>query len=293
MSMMPKAIFKDNTLQQEFDMQGCVIIDLLGEGQVEALKSLYGNYFPNPAEKFYSSSFDNNFELKTEISNKIGAIIQTGLEAHFKNYTWFGSVFMSKGKDSGAQIPMHQDWTYVDESKFVSMNVWVALQDTDNTNGTLQVIKGSHKWHNNLRSPTIRFYFDGHQQLLKTKLETINLKAGQSLVFNHGIIHSSNSNQSEHTRLAVNAGIKSKGAPFVYYYYNKEEPGWIEKFEQEDDFLMRFTDFHQAILQRPTVGRSAGKLPFKHITANREEVERILNPPAQNTFLKKISAFFQ
>lgn len=78
-------------------------------------------------------------------------------------------------------MPMHQDWTIVDETKFVALNIWTPLQQTTELNGTLEVIKGSHRWHE-VRAPTLPFYFDGYQSQLKNCLTAIPSAPGEAIM---------------------------------------------------------------------------------------------------------------
>ena len=148
-------IFKDKKLQKQFDENGYVKIKLLESTDVEALLKLFTQHFPNPSKDFFSSSYESNFDFKKEVSRQIGDVICNRLDSQFENYTWFGSAFLSKGNGDRSEMPMHQDWTIVDEKRFVALNIWTPLQDTTEENGTLEVIPGSHKWHDSLRAPSL------------------------------------------------------------------------------------------------------------------------------------------
>ena len=269
-------IFKDDQLQQQFDKDGFVKITLLNEKDIETLKLLFSVYFPNPSADFFSSSYENNIELKKEISNKIGEIMLPNLEKVFSNYTWFGSAFLSKGNGARSEMPMHQDWTIVDETKYVALNIWTPLQDTTEENGTLEVLKGSHKWHNVLRAPTLPFYYNGFQNKLKDKLTAIPALATEAIVLNQAVIHYSKANKTNQTRIAITTGIKTKGAPMIFHYWNKNEPDVIEQFKQQDDFLLKFDDFHKDIFLRPAIGESTGKIAFKMKLPDEAEVQSVL-----------------
>lgn len=289
---MVKAIFKNKEQQKQFDEDGFLKIPLLTEENIAGLKAIFNTYYPNPSADFYSSSYENDFETKKEISNAIGKIIVPNLEKIFVDYTWFGSAFLSKGNGPRSEMPMHQDWTIVDETQFIALNIWTPLQDTNDENGTLEVIRGSHKWHSELRAPTLPFYYNGYQDKLKSKLISIPTKATEAIVLNQAVIHYSKANKTNNTRLAITTGLKSTGAPMIFHYWNKEEPHVIEQFNQEDDFLIRFTNFHTSIFQRPTIGESIGKKPFHPVKMNVEEVDRLImqrNPASKKTLFQKIA----
>ena len=274
---MVKPIFLDNKLQEKFDTEGFVKITLLTSESVLQLNALFKNYFPNPSVDFYSSSYENDFPKKKEMSDRIGEILLPQLEKIFVDFKWFGSAFLSKGNGTRSEMPMHQDWTIVDETQFIALNIWTPLQDTNEENGTLEVIPGSHQWHRALRAPTLPFYFEGFQNKLKEKLTAIPALATEAVVLNQAVIHYSKANKTNDTRIAITTGIKSAGAPMIFHYWNKENPEQIEVFHEEDDFLNRFTDFHQAIFKRPTLGESMGKQPFHLTKISDAEFESIVN----------------
>lgn len=278
---MVKAIFKDNTLQQQFETDGFLKITLLSAENIIALKDLFNLYFPNPSADFFSSSYENDYPRKKEISDAIGKILLPQLEKIFIDYTWFGSAFLSKGNGPRSEMPMHQDWTIVDETKFIALNIWTPLQNTTEENGTLEVIKGSHKWHNTLRAPTLPFYFDGYQTHLKNKLTAIPTLATEAVVLNQAIIHYSKANKTTDTRIAITTGIKSKDASMIFHYWNKEVPNEIEQFKQEDDFLLQFNDFHKDIFKRPQLGESIGKLAFQKQQATEKEIQNLVQPKVE------------
>lgn len=287
-------IFRDSEVQLQFDKEGFVKITLLSVETIVALKDLFNNYFPNPSVDFFSSSYENDYPRKKEISNAIGKLILPNLEKIFIDYTWFGSAFLSKGNGPRSEMPMHQDWTIVDESKFIALNIWTPLQNTTEENGTLEVIKGSHKWHNTLRAPTLPFYFDGYQKQLKEKLTAIPTLATEAVVLNQAIIHYSKANKTNDTRIAITTGIKTKQAPMLFHYWNKDLPNEIEQFKQEDDFLLQFSNFHKDIFERPHIGESIGKFAFQKQQVIDKEIQNLLqNKNETKNFASKFLQWFK
>ena len=297
---MVQPIFISEQLQKEFDENGFVKITLLSSENITSLKVLFAKYFPNPSVDFYSSSYANDYNLKKEISDEIGKIMLPNLETIFRDYTWFGSAFLSKGNGPRSEMPMHQDWTIVDETKYIALNIWTPLQNTTEENGTLEVIKGSHKWHTALRAPTLPFYFNGFQSQLKDNLTIVPTLATEAVVLNQSLIHYSKANKTNDTRIALTTGVKSKNAPMIFHYWDKNKPNEIEQFEQEDDFLLQFTDFHKDIFNRPKLGKSIGKKEFHLNTITESEVRKLIfsnvskdDSSRKESFLEKITQWIR
>ena len=129
------------------------------------------------------------------------------------------------------------------------------------------------------------------QDKLKSKLSSIPTKATEAIVLNQAVIHYSKANTTNNIRLAITTGIKSKEAPMIFHYWDKNEPKVIEQFKQEDDFLIRFTDFHKSIFLRPEIGESIGKKSFQLHLANDHEINNLISQQAETpnkTFFQKI-----
>ncbi len=269
-------IFKDSDLQRQFQQDGFAKISLLDEASVKRLSDMFYTYMKGAPDSFYSSSYLQDYTQKKLISTKIGEVILPRLERFFCDFTWFGSAYLSKGNGPATEMPMHQDWTIVDERMFVALNIWTPLQDTNEENGTLEVIPGSHRFHACLRAPTLPFYFMGHEDAMKKLLVPIHTKAGEAIVLNQAVIHYSKPNMTEQDRLAITTGIKTSGAPMLFYYWNKEEPDVVREYSQDEDFLLQWADFHKDIFLPPKFGRIKGKKALVYPETTQSEVDLIL-----------------
>lgn len=252
---MKEPIFKDEEVQRKFDTDGFVKLNLLSEDEVERLAEMRMEYFPEKGSVFFSSSYLDDFELKTEISNKICTVIQSRLAEHCTNYRLIGAAYLIKGVGKHSEMPMHQDWTIVDEEEFYAANVWIPLTDTTEENGTLELMKGSHRWNRALRAPTVPMSFVGLEEKIKSKLTVVPAKKGEVIILNQATIHYSKPNMTEEIRPAITTGLISKNAPLKFHYWNQDR-AQMEEFSQEDDFLLRFENFMEAIYQRPLMGKS-------------------------------------
>lgn len=252
---MKESIFKDEELQAQFDTDGFVKLQLLDDSEIEQLASMREQYFPEKGSVFFSSSYLDDFNLKIEISDRIKAIIESKVAAHFINYRLIGAAYLIKGTGQNSEMPMHQDWTIVDERQYYAVNVWIPLTDTNEENGTLELMKGSHKWNEALRAPTLPMSFNGFQWRIRPKLTVVEAKVGEVIILNQATIHYSKPNMTDEIRPAITASLISEKAQLKFHYWDKEL-NKIEEFAQSDDFLLRFENFMEAIHKRPLMGKS-------------------------------------
>lgn len=108
------------------------------------------------------------------------------------------SKMLVKPPEQGAPFPMHQDYPYFPHERHTMLAASVHLDDTDEENGCLHVVPGSHKL-----GPLDS---EGPSHALDSTLESgtpCPAKAGDVLFFNYLTIHGSGVNRSTRTRRNV------------------------------------------------------------------------------------------
>lgn len=243
-------VFKDEKLQKQFDLYGYVVVPFLSKGQVEQLRSLFfktHQFIPNG---FYSSSFNVNEDQKKEIDRLIQQNLEPNVNSLFSGYKKLGACFLNKQPGAQSEMPIHQDWTVVDESKYDSITIWIPLQDVDEQNGAIQVIDGSHRFSTALRSPSLEDPFKNVQQEIRRDLKLLPMKAGEAFIFSHALLHASPPNLSNESRIAVTYGLIDDEAQLMFYH--KNEKLHLEQYFVEEDFFQRYNTH---IGERPTFGQ--------------------------------------
>ncbi|MGI8936857.1 MAG: phytanoyl-CoA dioxygenase family protein [Iamia sp.] len=138
-----------------------------------------------------------------------------------------------------SELGPHQDFSIVDERRWTSLYLWVPLVDTDATNGTLNVLPGSHRFTNRVRSRHVPARFDpvlGEVEAASTRLDC---RAGELVLMTSGVIHFSPPNRSADVRLAAHGILKPVAAPLLFYYADDNTPdGLAEVYEVGiDDYI--------------------------------------------------------
>jgi hypothetical protein len=285
---MKDPIFKDPEIQRKFDEDGFVKIALLSEDEVETLAKMRMEYFPEKGSVFFSSSYLDDYDLKMEISNKITATINESLAEQCENFRLIGAAYLIKGVGKQSEMPMHQDWTIVDEKQFYAANVWIPLTDTNEENGTLELMKGSHRWNEAIRAPTLPMSFAGLEDKIKTELTIVPAKRGEVIILNQATIHYSKPNMTDEIRPAITCGLISQQAPLKFHYWDKER-AQIEEFAQEDDFLLRFENFMEAIYKRPLMGKSVQFFDYTIPRWSEKDLNQLIHPKLQpSSFFKRL-----
>ncbi|QGQ98196.1 phytanoyl-CoA dioxygenase family protein [Paenibacillus psychroresistens] len=146
-------------------------------------------------------------------------------------------------------VGWHQDFGYWQCSDNMNMmTVWIALQDTDLTNGGMMTILGSHKWG---LIPDSNTFFDQNLDILREKYsaeghewieEPCILKAGQAS-FHHALtFHGSGPNLTTVPRLSTVAHLMPGGTGYHARVMNHDNvkflgPRPVEGQKFDNDFF--------------------------------------------------------
>jgi len=238
------AFFKSRALQAEFEENGFVKISLLNRIQVNELVRAYDR-FKDAHEKidlpYITTSHSNDANLITAVDEVLQVTIGPALEAYLVNYKLLFGNYLVKMPVANSLTPPHQDITFVDEKEYTSVNVWIALEDIDEGNGSMYFLKGSHKYMFTIR-PThhYKWAYENVKGEIEQRSVAFSAKAGEAFVFNHAIVHGSHANRSSSPRLAAVVAAYSRDAPLIHYYLPQIDSNRLEKYAMDKEAYLHF-----------------------------------------------------
>jgi ectoine hydroxylase-related dioxygenase (phytanoyl-CoA dioxygenase family) len=253
---MPNIVFKDSALEKEFNDKGYVKVSFLTLEEIEHLKKMFFETisesggpktsgevdFDSKAMITYDFTFiDRNTDYKKKVFTIITEIFQKKADAYLNNYTPIIANYIRK-KEGGGEVPMHQNWAFVEEEKYTSVSIWVPLVDSDEENGTLQVVEGSHKKFGRLRGPMIPWELEPiKEKIIKNHLTPMNVKAGEGIILDDSIVHYSNINKTPGLRLAIQLIMIPSSTTSVHYHLDRNiDQTKVHVLETDLDFYMNF-----------------------------------------------------
>ncbi|MEQ3656634.1 MAG: phytanoyl-CoA dioxygenase family protein [Dokdonia sp.] len=201
------------TLQKE----GYVIMPVLSKVQIEKLRRIFYAYHQQDLEGFYATTHLEDTAIKKELSDQITAIVKPLAQQYFKNMTLLGGAFIAKYPGPKGVLPLHQDWNIVDEQKARSYNMWIPLLDVTQDNGAIKILPKSHTKQHNFRGPGIPSLFREIPEIVDKQMTTLEMKAGEALLYDHALWHCSPANHSDTVRLCVVLGVIPKDIDLKYY----------------------------------------------------------------------------
>lgn len=253
-------ILIDDELNAQFAKNGFAKFQLFDSEQIKELRKYYSeNAFLQKKEGVSFNTTSNSGDI--DLVKKVSGYLMThyflpGLKKHLCNYELTISNFLVKESGDNSAVRAHQDWLLVDESRFVSFNCWVCLEDADYRTGNMQFIPGSHLFQRCIRAAHTDRFFERNCKSVLDYMVDVPTKAGECVIFNHGVIHASRKNRSGHPRIAVVAGGYSGDAELLFYYKADRDQEYIEKYEITKDSLLKMRPN-----ERPLNGKLIAEIP--------------------------------
>ena len=238
-----RTIFKKKSLQDLFDKQGYVIVpSFLKESIVAELTNLHHKTFPENVETaFHCTLYNESDSQKKTVNDEVKRVVQPIADECILNYKALVADFPIKGPQTDGDVAMHQDWTFVNEKKHTSLNIWIPLVDVDDKNGAYFVLKGSHRLKYTIRGSHI----DLPCRDVKYKVNYDNMcylpmKAGDAIIYDHRLMHRTPPNTTDKNRIALSFNlIPSEAKPI--HYYKHADSGKIELLEIDFNFFTKYT----------------------------------------------------
>jgi hypothetical protein len=248
-----RRIFIDSQLEKEFNRNGFVKIKFLEGKTLLYLRDFYENNFSNDEKHIDKVGYNKEYTEFSVIdfakdSRKlcfhfIQQQFESALTSILYNYKPVIGNFITKHPGKGI-LPLHQNWSLVNEHFFTSVSVWFPLQDSESFNGTLKILRGSHKFFRGFRIAESHERFLGISDQFKDKfLEDIQVKSGEAIILDDSLIHGSNINQSGNRRIAVQQILIPDEIPEPFFCFrnpdNPEKKGLVYQVNNNFFFDMK------------------------------------------------------
>ncbi len=238
--MINRRIFKDVILENEINENGFVKIKLFNQKEIDEVESLYLNTEDQISSAgFYASINNTNKEIVKEINTKIELIYHKKVTALLYDYKFLFTNYVVKSPSNDGEVGLHQDWTYVDESKFRSVNIWFPLVETNKENGALKILAKSHQIPNFIRSlPYDNEFYAKANDLVGHKLKFISTILGEVIIFDSRVFHCSNPNVTKDKRIACAAIYIPNETNAIHYQVDNNQ---LKKYEVDTNFFVNLS----------------------------------------------------
>jgi len=302
-----RKVLRDNLLNEQFEKEGFVIIPFLNQVEVAELKQLYFDTLPNSGGNIQSDDIgakesisydftfiDKNIDYKRQVYDIITKRFKNQVQEYLEDYKPIIANFIRK-KPKDGEVPLHQNWAFVDERKTTSVSIWCPLVDSNEENGTLQVVPGSHKRFGEFRGPMVPWELNSiKDDIIKNHLKPMNLKAGEAVILDDSIVHYSALNLTDDLRLAIQLILIPQEETSIHYHLDAERnPYKIEVLEVDVDFYMQFNPWKK--VENKKILKQISYKPFQLSIQNFEKgiyAKRIDEAQENTSILDKIKSVF-
>lgn len=238
---MTMPVFIDDNWNRELAVKGYVKIPFLENTQIEALLDFYNDLHRQTSAPF-TTFMNGSYAYRKQVDEQIKNVFERNIKNLFFGYQPLWGNFFTK-PSAAPQMELHADLQYVNESKFISLNIWVPLMPTEFNSATLGVVPGSHRVIKQIRGINITDAYRRHAKEIAEKyVEWLSFKAGEAIVYDHRLLHCSSANNTAQTRVAATLVMVPCDAPLHIYIAQNEGDTTFYKFPiPSADDLLRYT----------------------------------------------------
>ena len=247
-----RAVFRNPEQQAEFDRKGYVVMPLLSLGQVDQLvsgydsiaESLGGASRPEDYNDTYAefSIIHSRPEFRRQAFDLITSVLGPEAQKVLVDYRPLIANFVNKLPGTGV-VPTHQNLSVVDESRYASVSVWVALVDCVLDNGAMSLLEGSHRSLRSRRGMWAYQAFGGIEQgIIDELLTRVEVPAGHAVILDDALVHYSPPNQTDHRRLAIQLVMAPQEVKTLWHQQigTNEDGLDVQVWEIDERFFFEF-----------------------------------------------------
>jgi hypothetical protein len=236
----------DEAERARFRVDGYAIVPFLGPGEADALADellvLAGDRSLDPADagEAYHASFMSADDLyRRAVAQLVRARCAMAASALLPGFSPVIAVAVIKAPFAGG-ASFHSDLTIAAEPSTPVVNIWCPLVDSDDANGTLRVVPGSHRLFPHISSmeTTSGFWRDYGAAMMERSVP-VDLRRGEAVVYDGTLLHGSRPNATPRPRPALNfAFLPARVRPVAYSLDPSSDGRRFEMFDMSGDGLM-------------------------------------------------------
>ncbi|MGN6696471.1 MAG: phytanoyl-CoA dioxygenase family protein, partial [Aquihabitans sp.] len=170
--------------------RGWVVIPYLTREEVVTTVDRYFDLHPEGGRGFDTDFAYLDLDHKRAVERAVRPALLSHLDEHFIDGEVFNGTFVVKWPEGDSVLPVHQDWSYVDERRARSVSLWIALEDIgpEQGNGSLGLLSGSHRLPCEPRGASSLGWYRPWTDTITHALEQVAVRAGEALVFDNRIL---------------------------------------------------------------------------------------------------------
>jgi hypothetical protein len=286
-----RKVFKDDQFESIFQQNGYVRMPFLSNDEVEELKLLFFETLSESGGQITSDELDldsshhitydftfidKNHAYKRRIFELITERFLPKMDGILENYKPIIANFIRKKVHEG-EVPLHQNWAFADEMRCSTVSIWCPLVDSSKSNGTLEVVPGSHKRIGKYRGPMVPWELEGiKHEIIDNYLIPLETKAGDCVILDDSIVHYSAVNSTDDLRLAIQLICIPKEEKPIHYRFNgsKKSKPKIDMLQVDEEFFFQFNPW-----KFPSGVKTIRQINYLPVALSRGDFDQIMKSP--------------
>jgi hypothetical protein len=240
---LPLPTLRDPSLQAAFDRDGILVVPVLDPASARDLRARLLEIMPEDPGEFFDLFRNNPPPLRKQIDRFVRAELTEVAESILADHDFWSAAAIVKPPGAAGEIGLHTDWTMVDERRFRSGLLWLALDDTCEENGSLLAVPGTHRLDIPYRGRDIHFPYQAPDvaALIDERIVRVDVPAGHAAIWDNRLLHGSGPNRTETWRVAVALGFKPRSAGLRHY---RRQPGNVaQEYFVTSEFYLDYEPF--------------------------------------------------
>jgi hypothetical protein len=230
----------DHARDRRLRRDGFVVFPLLDAEQVARARAEFGRLHGWEGHGFHADLNVADPAYRREVRTVLSELLADGLTRAFADHRPLLANFLCKFPGPDSALYLHRDPMYVDERDGDRTYVaWTALQDITGDNGRLQVLPGSHRLDNRLRGSLLVAPWIAHEDVIRPRLETLSVRAGDCVVLDNALVHCSLPNLTDEPRLVAAVAMKPRTAAPLHH--RRFDDVSAATYAVDEDFWCDFT----------------------------------------------------
>lgn len=211
--------FSDTSREAAFRRDGYAVMPVLTHDQVESVLDFYWSEVARPDD--FGLCIDHMRDDRgpmLRIAEHLAPMWARIVPGLFVDHRSVFCTFVVKYPGAESQMGLHEDQSWVDETRFRSGTMWVPLTDVGpaTRNGALGVVPGSQRLGIAPCGAGTPFLTAPYERALADHVVVPGLSAGDGLFYDSRTLHGSEANQSAVPRVALACGIVPATAELRY-----------------------------------------------------------------------------
>lgn len=272
-----RRVLRDDALQAEFDELGYVVVPFLSVAEVATLVQGYAAVADSEVGVNAPGAYNDQFAEFSIIHSRpafrrdafelISSVLVPRADKVLADYRPLIANYVNKPPGTGV-VPAHQNFSVVDESRYQSVSVWVALVDTVVGNGAMSMLDGSHRLLRGRRGMwAYRAFGAIEETMVDSYLTPVEVSAGQAVILDDALVHYSPPNLSDARRLAIQFVMVPDEAEALWFQQvgGDEEHLEVAVWQVEEPFFFEF--WHGDGDERHATRRGTIEMPSAELDA--------------------------